>query len=316
MIAIGSVNKGVEHPKVVIITGPTAAGKSRIGHRLAKELGGEIVNADSMQVYRYLDIGTAKPSVEERSEVPYHLIDIRFPDQSFHAADFRNLALEVIDGLSGAGKPIWVIGGTGLYLRVLQRGLFPCPKRDPAIRDRWERLAREEGLPLLWSLLEEKDPEAAVRIHPRDRVRIIRALEVLEMTGRPLSIWQQWGKSPGSPLRFLWIGLREDRAHLYERIDRRTDEMMRSGFLDEVRGLLDRGYGPDLPAMQSIGYRHLVRVLQGEWELARAVEWLKRDTRRYAKRQMTWLAKEPDLNWFLPDEFDMIRTSVSRFFAE
>ena len=302
--------------KVIIITGPTAVGKSGIGHRLAKQLGGEIINADSMQIYRYLDIGTAKPTPDERSEVPYHLIDIRDPDQSFNAADFRRQALEIIRGISGRGKAVLVVGGTGLYLRVLQRGLFPCPPAEGEIRRKWERQAEQRGVELLWRDLKEKDPAAAGRIHPRDRVRMIRALEVLELTGRPISAWQQWGTREEGPHKFLWIGLRMDRPRLYERINRRAEEMIRSGWLEEVIGLLDRGYGPELPSMKSLGYRHMTQFLFGEWKWDEAVEGLKRDTRRLAKRQITWLAREPDLNWFLPEEFDSIRTAVTHFLED
>jgi tRNA dimethylallyltransferase len=296
-----------QKPKVIIITGPTAVGKSSLGHRLAVTLGGEIINADSMQVYRYMDIGTAKPGPEERAEVPYHLIDIRDPHQPFQAADFRNLALETITTLADERKPILVIGGTGLYLRVLQRGLFPCPASKPELRQKWAERAEGQGEHFLWSAVQERDPAAAARIHPRDRVRLIRALEVLELTGRPWSEWQQWDRRLEDSADFLWVGLRLERAALYGRINRRTDEMMARGFLEEVQGLLQKGYGPDLHPLKSLGYRHLARVVRGEWPLPQAVELLKRDTRRYAKRQMTWLAKEPDLNWFLPDEFDNIK---------
>jgi tRNA dimethylallyltransferase len=303
----------VKNFRVVIITGPTAVGKSSLGHRLAKSLGGEIINADSLQVYRYLDIGTAKPSLEERTEVPYHLIDIRDPDQSFQAADFRKLALEVLAGLTVRQKPIIVIGGTGLYLRVLQRGLFPCPEPKAEIRQKWADRAAGREETFLWECLKKRDPVAAGRIHFRDRVRLIRGLEVLELTGRPLSEWQQWDRRPEEPGSFLWIGLREDRARLYERINRRADEMIRQGFLEEVQGLLARGYGPELRPLNALGYRHLIKAVKGEWELDQALELLKRDTRRYAKRQITWLSGEPDLNWFLPEEFDTIRERIRKF---
>jgi tRNA dimethylallyltransferase len=303
----------VNIPKVIIITGPTAVGKSSLGHRLAQILGGEIINADSMQVYRHMDIGTAKPGPQERQEVPYHLLDIRDPDQPFQAADFRNLALETMAGLRARGKPILVVGGTGLYLRVLQRGLFPCPPAQSGIREKWAALAEQGGEDFLWAAVRERDPAAAARIHPRDRVRLIRALEVLELTGRPWSAWREWESRGPETGAFLWIGLRLERAALYERINRRTAEMLRQGFLEEVRGLLGRGYGPELPAMKSLGYRHLARVVSGEWDLTRAEELIKRDTRRYAKRQFTWLAKEPDLNWFLPEDFDSIKKLCIEF---
>jgi tRNA dimethylallyltransferase len=301
-------------PKIILVTGPTAVGKTRIAHLLAREFSGEIINADSLQVYRYLDIGTAKPSAAEREGIPYHLIDIRQPDESFDAADFYDLAQGVIEGLDRKGRVAFLVGGTGLYLRVLRRGLFPCPKPDPEIRARWTLMAEREGDEALWRVLREKDPTAADRLHPRDRVRLIRALEVLELTGRPLSQWQQWGRSTvDSPYDCLGIALRRERPGLYEAINRRTEIMIRQGFLQEVEGLLARGYGPELRPLKALGYRHLIKVVQGEWELDQALELLKRDTRRYAKRQLTWLSKEPDLNWFFPEEFDTIRERVKEF---
>jgi tRNA dimethylallyltransferase len=299
--------------KIVLITGPTAVGKTRIAHLLAGELGGEIINADSMQVYRYLDIGTAKPSAAEREEIPYHLIDIRLPDESFDVADFHDLARQTIAGLDQKGKAVFVVGGTGLYLRVLQRGIFPCPKPDPEIRARWTQRAEMEGNEALWQLLREKDPPAADRINARDRFRLIRALEVLELTGRPLSQWQQWGRSGEGPYECLGIALNRERLQLYEGINRRTEAMIRQGFLEEVEGLLARGYGPELRPLNALGYRHLIQVVKGEWGLGQALELLKRDTRRYAKRQFTWLSKEPDLNWFFPEEFDTIRERIKIF---
>lgn len=299
--------------KIVLITGPTAVGKTRIAHLLAGEFRGEIINADSMQVYRYLDIGTAKPSAAERAEVPYHLIDIRMPDEPFDVADFRDLAQQAIEGLVRGGRAVFVVGGTGLYLRVLQRGIFPCPKPDQEIRARWAQRASIEGIETLWRLLREKDPPAADRINPRDRVRLIRALEVLELTGRPLSQWQQWGRSGEGPYECLGIALNRERLRLYEGINRRTEAMIRQGFLEEVEGLLARGYGPELRPLNALGYRHLIKVVKGEWVLDQAVELLKRDTRRYAKRQITWLSREPDLNWFFPEEFDTIRARIKKF---
>lgn len=303
----------MDRPKIVIITGPTAVGKSGLGHQLARGMGGEILNADSLQVFRYLDIGTDKPSRSEQREVPYHLIDILDPDQPFNASEFRIRAQSVIEKLHLRGVPILVIGGTGLYLRVLQRGLFHCPKPKPEVRKRWQQAASVQGPGFLWSALKEVDPKAAERIHPRDTFRLIRALEVLELTGRPISEWQQWQPEDESDFNILWIGLSLEREALYHKINIRTDEMMTKGFLAEVQGLLEKGYSPELKPMQSLGYRHLTRVIKGDLDLEEALGQLKRDTRRYAKRQMTWLSKEGNLNWFSPKEFDKIQFTIQKF---
>lgn len=303
----------MDKPKIIIITGPTAVGKSSLGQRLALVLGGEIINADSLQVYRWMDIGTAKPSLREREEVPYHLIDIINPDQAYDASTFRGQASQIVEELHQRQVPVLVVGGTGLYLRVLQRGLFPCPKPDRERREHWKEMASRQGPDFLWTEIYKKDPEAAKRIHPRDTFRLIRALEVLELTGRPLSQWQQWDQGEDSEFDLLWIALHCDREILYQRIDERAEEMMAQGFLGEVEELLRKEYSPELKALQSLGYRHLVGVIQGKWDLTTAVEWLKRDTRHYAKRQLTWLRGERNLNWFSQKEFDKVVEKVFDF---
>jgi tRNA dimethylallyltransferase len=304
----------INRPRLVIITGPTAVGKSGLGHTLAREVGGEIINADSMQVYRHMDIGTAKPTPEEQKEVPYHLIDIIDPDQPFDVSEFRNRALAVIQELHLRQVPIFVIGGTGLYLRVLQRGIFPCPRPNDEIREKWKKISRVHGPGFLWETLKGQDPSAAVRIHPRDSFRLIRALEVLELTGRPISEWQRWEQEGEPGFEILWIGLNLDRQLLYDRINQRAERMIDRGFREEVLGLLNSGYSPELKSMKSLGYRHLVRVLRGNGEFPEALDLLKRDTRRYAKRQLTWLSRESNLNWFSPFEFDKIYSKVIDFF--
>lgn len=301
-------------PRLVIITGPTAVGKSGLGHLLAREVGGEIINADSMQVYRFMDIGTAKPTLEERREVPYHLIDIIDPDQPFDASEFRQRARVLIEDLHLRRVPIFVIGGTGLYLRVLQRGIFVCPKSNAEIREKWKTNSRVHGPEFLWETLHRQDPSAAKRIHPRDSFRLVRALEVLELTGRPISEWQQWERETDSDFETLWIGLTLERQVLYQKINQRAEKMVTQGFLEEVRGLLERGFSPDLKSMKSLGYRHLTGVIRRQTDLTEALDLLKRDTRRYAKRQLTWLNREVNLNWFSPDEFDRIHSKVIDFF--
>jgi tRNA dimethylallyltransferase len=303
-----------DRPKVVIITGPTAVGKSGLAHRLARQVNGEIINADSMQVYRLMDIGTAKPSLQERKEIPYHLIDIVDPDEPFDASLFRARAAAVIKDLHTRQLPILIVGGTGLYLRVLQKGIFFCPPSNPKIREGWREEASGRDPEFLWARLKEKDPLAAERIHPRDTLRVIRALEVFELTGQPISHWQQWDQGGDSDYSILWIGLSLDREVLYRKINNRVEEMIALGFLAEVQGLLKRGFSPELKSMKSLGYRHLVEVLHGQRPLEEALERLKRDTRRYAKRQMTWLGRETNLNWYSPEEFANIHRKVRTFF--
>ena len=303
----------MHRPKLIFITGPTAVGKSQMGHRLAREMGGEILNADSMQVYRYMDMGTAKPTLSEQREVPYHLIDIIDPDQPFDASEFRVRANSVIQGLHLRRVPILVVGGTGLYLRVLQRGIFSCPKSTTEIRQRWKKAASAHSPEFLWDEVRKNYPLAAGRIHPRDAFRLIRALEVLELTGRPISEWQQWGSEAEQDFKILWIGLSLDREILYRKINLRTEAMMTRGFLEEVQGLLEKGYSPELKSMKSLGYRHLVEAIQGIRGLKEAVGLIKRDTRRYAKRQLTWLSKENNLIWFSPEKFDKIQQQINKF---
>ncbi|WP_461375023.1 tRNA (adenosine(37)-N6)-dimethylallyltransferase MiaA [Candidatus Aquicultor sp.] len=310
---IDQIDHKMHRPKLIFITGPTAVGKSGLSHQLAREMGGEVLNADSMQVYRYMDIGTAKPTLSEREEVPYHLIDIVDPDQAFDVSKFKIRAQSVIQKLHLRRVPIFVTGGTGLYLRVLQRGIFDCPKPNSEIRQRWKQAASDQGPEFLWAAVRETDPKAANRIHPRDTLRLIRALEVLELTDRPISDWQQWGQETGPEFDIFWIGLSLDRDALYRKINLRTDEMMNKGFLAEVQGLLEKGYSSELKTMQSLGYRHLTGVLKGDLDLKEAIDLIKRDTRRYAKRQMTWLGKETNLNWFSPKEFATIHLKINKF---
>jgi tRNA dimethylallyltransferase len=281
--------------QVVVILGPTAVGKTAVGLRVAEQIGGEIISADSAAVYRGMDIGTAKPTAEERARVRFHLIDVADPDEPFTAAKFRELALEAIRDIQARGKRVLIVGGTGLYLRVLLHGFsLAPPPRDPTIRKRLQQEAREQGLPALYARLQQVDPQAAARIHPNDAVRIIRALEVYEMTGKPVSEWQHRAERELPALKF---GLTMPRPLLYQRINARVDQMMAQGFLQEVQNLLSKGYNRDLPALKGLGYRHLIAYLMGERGLEEAVALWKRDTRRFAKRQMTWFRREPGVHW-------------------
>ena len=283
-------------PPLIIIGGPTAIGKTALALTLAEELGGEIVAADSLQVYRYLDIGTAKPSLEDRQGVPHHLIDVVDPDESFTAKDYEQLALEIIGDISSRGRVPIVVGGTGLYIRALLYGIFPGPGEDPALRSALYREAQELGSEGLHRRLQEVDPEAASKIHPHDLFRIVRALEVYLLTGRPISEHQKNYRRPQlQPL--VYMGLKRKREVLYRLIEERVDRMIEKGLLQEVEGLLRMGYTKALKPMQSLGYRHLIEHLEGIYSLDQAVALFKRDSRRYAKRQMTWFMKEEGIEW-------------------
>lgn len=290
----------MDRPRVVILLGPTGVGKSRLAIELAEELGGEIINADSMQVYRYMDIGTAKPTPEEQRRVKHHLIDIVNPDQPFHAALYRTLGRKIIDQLHREEKPIFVVGGTGLYMKVLTRGIFPSPPVDPRIRERLKKEAEEKGREFLYERLRQLDPKTAFRLHPHDLYRVIRALEVFESTGMPLSFYHEQHRFGERPYEVLKIGLEMDRRQLYQRIDERVDQMIEKGFLEEVKRLLQMGYGPELKPLKSLGYRQMVQVLKNQISMEEAVRLVKRDTRHYAKRQWTWFRADPEVRWREP----------------
>ena len=285
-------------PKLVAVVGPTATGKSGLALALAENLGGEIISADSVQVYRGFDIGTAKPSPEERRKVPHHLIDILAPEEDYSAASFRNQADRIIHRLQEKGKAIFVVGGTGLYLKVLSRGLFHGPGGDPGLRDSLRQKAEGESEGYLHRELEKVDPETASRLHPHDTSRILRALEVYRHSRKPLSQYQKEHGFRESPYQILKIGLTADRQELYQRIESRVDSMMEKGWLREVQDLLIQGISPRVKPMQSLGYKRLISFLEGELDWARAVNLIKQDTRRYAKRQITWFKADPDICWF------------------
>ena len=299
--------------KLVIILGPTAVGKSKLALELASQIGAEIINADSQQVYRYMDIGTGKPSEAERERVRHHLIDIIDPDEEFNAAIFRRLSMAAIADIQSRGKRVIVCGGTGLYLKALTKGLFEGPGQDLALREELNAEAETLGLSALYQRLERVDPEAMSRIHPNDRQRIIRALEVFALTGKPITEWQKEHAFSERAFETLVIGLQRERAELYNAINARCEQMIADGLLEEVRRLVDRGFGLDLKPLQSIGYRHMGLVLKGELRLEEAVALLKRDTRRLAKQQLTWFRGEHDIQWFHPDQKNQLRAAVENF---
>jgi tRNA dimethylallyltransferase len=303
-------------PKLLVICGPTASGKSELAMRLAQELDGEIVNADSMQVYSGMDIGTAKPTPEQRSAIPHHLIDVVPPDHPFSAADFAEAADRAIAEITSRGKRVIVAGGTGLYIRALLKGLVESPGGDGDIREELRAEAREKGNEAMLAQLRLVDPALAGRIHPNNLMRIIRALEVHRLTGVPLSRHQQEHGFMKQRYESLQFGLRVERQLLYKRINARVEGMFEAGLVDEVKGLRMAGYGPELKAMRSIGYKEVSAYLDGACNLEQAMELIMRDTRRYAKRQMTWFNADSDIIWLeYPEKFATILLHAHDFYC-
>jgi tRNA dimethylallyltransferase len=283
---------------LIAIVGPTASGKSALALGLAREREAEIVSCDSLQVYRGLDIGSAKASPEERREVPHHLLDVADPDEVFSAAEYARRARAALAGITSRGRLPLVAGGTGLYLRALIEGLFDGPPRHEETRRRLEALAERYGDARLHRLLRHLDPEAAARIPAPDRVRTVRALEVYRATGRPISEHHREGTEPLRGYRILTLGLAPDRAHLRRVVEERTRAMLERGLIDEVRGLMGRGYGPELRPLRAIGYREAVAVVRGEMTRDEAEAAIVTATMRFAKRQMTWFRHQADVTWF------------------
>ncbi|MFH1625558.1 MAG: tRNA (adenosine(37)-N6)-dimethylallyltransferase MiaA [Pseudomonadota bacterium] len=300
--------------KIVVIVGPTAAGKSQLAFELATQMDAEIVSADSMQVYRHMDIGTAKPSRDEQSKVKHHLIDILSPDEEFSAALFSQRAREAISLVDREGKIAIVAGGTGLYIKALTRGLFKGPGADLQLRRMLREKAALGGNGCLYRELLEIDPVTAARLHPNDSFRIIRALEVYRLTQRPLSEYQDQHGFKESPFETLKIGLDVERQALYSRIEKRVDRMVAIGLADEVRSLLDMGYTRDLNSMRGLGYKQITGYLLGEFSLDEAILQLKCDTKRYAKRQLSWFSADAEINWLsYPKDYPEIRERTKEF---
>lgn len=304
-------------PRVLVICGPTASGKSALALELARRLDGEIISADSLQVYRGMDIGTAKPSAEERARIPHHLIDIADPDQPFSAADFAVAAAAAIRDICSRGRRAIVAGGTGLYIRALLKGLVDSPGGADDFRKALHEEAGRLGNEALLERLRQADPELAERLHPNNLPRIIRALEVHHLTGIPLSRYQQEHGFSGQRYRNLQIGIRVGRPLLYSRIDQRVDRMLEQGLQHEVQQLLSAGYGPESKAMRAIGYKEMVACLAGEHSQEEAIRLIKRNTRHYAKRQLTWFNADQDILWLeYPAEFDTILKHAIEFFDQ
>ncbi len=284
-------------PPIVIICGPTASGKSMLALELAEALNGEIVGADSMQVYIHMDIGTDKPSAEIRQRVAHHVIDLVYPDQFFDAAQYREEACQAIQTITHSGKTAFVVGGTGLYLHVLVHGLFTCLPIPEEVRMSLREEARECGPACLHEELRRVDSAAAERIHPHDTFRIVRALEVYRTVGKPISELQRAHRLSSEPVHVLKMAIDVERKDLYRRIEERVDRMMEGGLIEEVESLFNRGYDRSLRPMQSIGYRQIGAYLREELSMDRAIDLTKRDSRRYAKRQWTWFRGDSEVRW-------------------
>ncbi len=286
---------------VGFIVGPTGAGKSALAMAVAERANCEIVNADSRQFYRGMDLGTAKPSPEDRARVPHHLIDVRNPDESLDVAEFAQLARASIDDITARGRNPLVVGGSGLYLRVIRSGIFSGPAASAEIRDRLGKVAEKLGVAHLHQKLREIDPEAANRIGVNDLYRIIRALEVFELTGETISAQQRRHRFADIGYDTLTVGVEVERKKLYEAIDTRFDAMVAAGLVDEVRALVKAGYSPEKPPLSTIGYKQIAAYLRGEIALADAVSKAKQESRRLAKRQLTWFCREPEIVWLDPE---------------
>jgi len=308
------MNSVPKKPQLIVICGPTGIGKTSVGIELAEKLGGEIISADSMQIYRYMDIGTAKPTVEEKKRIPHHMIDIVDPDEEFDAVQFSDQARATIAELDRRGRIPVVVGGTGLYIKVLLHGMFPSQSIEPRIRNRLKKEAGKFGNSILYDRLKQHDPQSAFRLHPNDTYRIIRALEVFESTGKTIAAHHREHDFGEEPFWVMKIGLTMDRQALYERINRRVDAMVAVGFVDEVRGLLEMGFAAGLKSMQSIGYRHMAEFIERRLPWDECVRTLKRDTRRYAKRQLTWFGADSEIVWKEPEQLKEIMMLAEDFF--
>ncbi|MCX7857726.1 MAG: tRNA (adenosine(37)-N6)-dimethylallyltransferase MiaA [Deltaproteobacteria bacterium] len=298
--------------KIVVIGGPTCSGKSDLALYLAEKFDGEIVNADSMQVYRYFDIGTAKPEEEVRLRIPHHVLDVVNPNEEFDAKRFLELADEAISLIIQRGKLPIVVGGTGLYIRALIYGLFEAKKDEMLRRKLQEEFNKDPKS--LFERLRKIDEEYAKKISPNDGIRIVRALEIYETTGKNMSQWERIHGFKYPRYNALFLGLKRERKDLYSRIDKRVENMIKNGWIDEVRNILLRGFSKDIKPLKGIGYSEILRYLCGELTYPDMIRIIKKKTRNYAKRQIIWFSKEKNINWFVfPEEKERIVTFVKNF---
>jgi len=293
-------------PDTLVILGATATGKSALALAVAEELGGEILNADALQVYRGLDVGTAKPAAAERARVRHHLIDVLEPHERYSAGEFARRAREAMQDIRRRGALPIVVGGSGLYLRALFEGISPVPPGDPEVRRRLRERLDAEGLPALRRELAAIDPATAARLSEGDTQRVLRGLEVAAVSGEPLSAWISRQPFGAQRIAAVRVGLTVPRGILYDQIASRVARMIDEGWVEEVARLLGQGLDPELPAFQAIGYRQLIRHLEGEWSLEHAIGETIRATRRFAKRQETWFRRETDVAWFPGDDLNRL----------
>jgi tRNA dimethylallyltransferase len=306
----------VRFKPVVVIVGPTAVGKSRVAVEVAKAFETEVLTADSRQVYRGMDVGTDKPSSQERQAVPHRLIDLVEPDEPFNAGLYRRQAVDEIERLYRDCRLPLVVGGTGLYVRTLLKGLCDAPQADPIVRASLRQEAKGQGYDRLYARLVDVDPAAAARLHPRDESKVIRALEVYQLSGCRMSEFQEKHGFAERPYSALVVGLNRDRDALYRRIEERIDWQLAHGLIEETKQLLAQGYQRDSSAMKGLGYRQVAEHLAGEYDVAEMVRRFKRDTRHFSKRQMTWFRKEPGIQWLTIEESESVQHTAARVIGQ
>lgn len=306
----------VRFKPVVVLVGPTAVGKSRVAIEVAKAFETEVLTADSRQVYRGMDIGTDKPLPEKREGIPHRLIDLVNPDESFNAGLYRRQAVDEIERLYRDRRLPIVVGGTGLYVRILLKGLCDAPATDPIVRAALRQEAKDHGHDRLYARLVAVDPAAAARLHPRDESKVNRALEVYQLSGRQMSEFQRKHGFAEGPFSALIIGLNRDRRALYRRIEGRIDWQLAHGLIEETKQLLAQGYQRDCAAMKGLGYRQVAEHLAGEYDAAEMVRRFKRDTRHFSKRQMTWFRKEPGIQWLMLEESESVQHTAEQVIGQ
>ena len=302
---------------LIVLTGPTAVGKTSLSIALARAVEGEIISADSMQVYKHMDIGSAKIKKEEMEGIPHYLIDALEPDEEFHVVRFQEMAKEAMKEIYSKGKIPILTGGTGFYIQAVVKDIdFSQDTEKSSVRERLENLAQEKGGEYLHELLTQRDPESAEKIHPNNIKRVIRALEYYELTGEKISLHNEREGEKVSPYNTAYFVLNDHRERLYERIDRRVDQMLEEGLVEEVRRLAQMGYTRDMVSMQGLGYKEILAYLEGEYSLDEAVYVLKRDTRHFAKRQLTWFRREKDVIWVNKPDFDYDDKKILEYILE
>ena len=302
---------------LIILTGPTAVGKTKLSIELAKAVNGEIISADSMQVYKHMDIGSAKIKKEEMCGVPHHLIDVLEPDEEFHVVRFQEMAKQAMEEIYAKGKVPILAGGTGFYIQAVVKDIdFSKESEKSPVREELEELAEEKGCEYLHERLQQVDPKSAEKIHANNVKRVIRALEYFELTGKPISLHNEEEAAKESPYNVAYFVLNDVRKRLYERIDARVDAMLQEGLVEEVSGLAKKGYTKDMVSMQGLGYKEILSYLDGSYTLDEAVYILKRDTRHFAKRQLTWFKREKDVIWVNKQDFHYEENEILNYILE